>query len=425
MPEGSPLQVVSAPRQSPAGGTGREVYYLDGDTPLCFVVDRELDHRHFTSSALHSYGIETGLYAKAHDLYQGLSRRTPSMIFLDVPDDTTDAIQSIRVLDERSFRGAVQPMSSAGADALESIRSIGERNGLRMLPPLKKPLDRAAIGKVIRKENLGYSSESSQQISLEEVLHTGWLEFWYQPKIDLRKKQLAGVELFARVRHPDRGVLLPEVFIDSASDESLVEFTRQSLAYAIKSRLSFSAIGINFPIAINVALPALCKISVPGLLLDHRLPRGDWPSLMLDVTEDQLAIDPSMSRALVAQLEACDVRLAIDDFGARYLPLARLKELPFTELKLERSIITDCATDKGRVAVCQSIIEMAHNFGAKATAVGIERSSDAHALFRMACDHGQGHLFAQPMSRDRFLQLLKKRTQTAAAPQPTAETRQN
>ena len=81
----------------------------------------------------------------------------------------------------------------------------------------------------------------------------------------------------------------------------------------------------------------------------------------------------------------------------------------FAELKLDRSFVADCATDKGHAAICRTVIEFAHTFDAMAVAVGIEKPADAHALFRMGCDLGQGYLFAQPMAVDRFLMLLKQR----------------
>jgi EAL domain-containing protein (putative c-di-GMP-specific phosphodiesterase class I) len=104
-----------------------------------------------------------------------------------------------------------------------------------------------------------------------------------------------------------------------------------------------------------------------------------------------------------------NVKLAIDDFGRGHSSLAKLKELPFVELKLDRTFVTDCGTDKINAPLCKTVIDLAHNFGSAAVAIGIEKASDALALARMGCDIGQGFLFGQPMPEERFTSLLRER----------------
>jgi EAL domain-containing protein (putative c-di-GMP-specific phosphodiesterase class I) len=92
-----------------------------------------------------------------------------------------------------------------------------------------------------------------------------------------------------------------------------------------------------------------------------------------------------------------------------------MQELPpFAELKLDRAFVADCAIDRGHAAICKSVIDLAHNFGAKAVGVGVEKPVDANALMQMDCDLGQGYLFAQPMAEDRFLALLRQRAERPA-----------
>jgi EAL domain-containing protein (putative c-di-GMP-specific phosphodiesterase class I) len=98
----------------------------------------------------------------------------------------------------------------------------------------------------------------------------------------------------------------------------------------------------------------------------------------------------------------------------------RLDQLPFAELKLDRSFVTDCSTDKVNAPLCKTVIDLAHRFGSVAVAVGIEKASDALALVSMGCDYGQGFLLGQPMPEERFISLLQQRSgahgRPAAAP---------
>jgi EAL domain-containing protein (putative c-di-GMP-specific phosphodiesterase class I) len=397
-------------------------HYLDVRAPLCFVVDKEESHRHFLSLALQSYGIETALFSKPHGLREGLSRRTPDLIFLDVSQAPTETVESVKALAERSYRGPVQLMSDgAEAAVAEQLGQLGQRSALRILPALPKPVDRAAIRKVVRENQLDGSPAVSGQIGLDEALSNNWLEFWYQPKIDLRKKQLAGVETFARVRHPQHGIMLPGAFMESATEQSLIDLTERSIVHALKTGVSFSKIGIAFRLAVNVTVTALLKIPLTKIVREFRREGEEWPGLILDVTEDQIASHLPACRDFMAEAKALGIQLAIDDFGRGFLPLARMNEISFAELKLDRAFVTDCASDKKHAAICKTIVDLAHNFEATAVAVGVEKPADAHTLFRMGCDFGQGYLFAQPMAQDRFITLLKQRAEMARA-RPAAAT---
>jgi EAL domain-containing protein (putative c-di-GMP-specific phosphodiesterase class I) len=106
------------------------------------------------------------------------------------------------------------------------------------------------------------------------------------------------------------------------------------------------------------------------------------------------------------------VRLAIDNFGRAFSSLAKVEELPFEELKLDRSFVADCGTDKVNAPLCKSVIDLAHNFGRYVVAVGIEKAADALALVSMGCDYGQGFLLGQPMPEERFISLLRQRAAT-------------
>lgn len=384
--------------------------------PLCFIIDPEDSHRHFLSLTLQSYGIEASQFSKSYALRDGLSRRSPDLVFFDVSSGSTEMMETLRALAERSYQGPVQPILASGRGEPEPLRQFGARNGLRILPALPKPMDRPTIGKVIRDHGLDGSTTTSERISLDDALAKNWLEFWYQPKIDLRKKVLSGVELFARVRHPEHGVILPGAFMDDASERSLAELTERSLVHALRRGSSFFAeFGVTFRLAVNITIRALNKIPISAIVREHRPKTDNWPGLVLDVTEDQITSDLALSREAAAEIENCDLRLAIDDFGRGYLPLSLFKQVRFAELKLDRALVADCAADKSHTAICKSMVELAHNFDATAVAVGVEKPADAHALFRMGCDLGQGHLFGQPMTEERFLGLLRQRAAMSRA----------
>jgi EAL domain-containing protein (putative c-di-GMP-specific phosphodiesterase class I)/CheY-like chemotaxis protein len=394
--------------QGAADGAGSSVR-----VPVCYVVDDEGSIRHFLSLILHGAGLDTEEFADGKTLAPAIVRRNPELIFLDIGLDSSEAIETVLMLAKRGYFGFVQLVSSRGAAVLEHVRSIGNQHGLQMLPVLKKPFDTSAIVRIMQELKLGHPPTVAARIDLREALRNNWLEFWYQPKIDLRKKQLAGAEAFARVRHPQFGVLSPNAFMPGATEPELTALAELALACALKAGNNFSKLGINLRFAVNIPVNVLVKLSVPDIVRAHRpstaTSTAPWAGLVIDVIEAEIVSDLPLAAEIANKLKHVNVKLAIDNFGRGYSSLARLKELPFSELKLDRAFVCDCGTDRVNAPLCKTVIDLAHNFGSAAVAIGIEKASDALALTSMGCDMGQGFLLGQPMPEGRFVSLLRQR----------------
>jgi EAL domain-containing protein (putative c-di-GMP-specific phosphodiesterase class I) len=280
--------------------------------------------------------------------------------------------------------------------------------------------------KLLADLRLGHPPAVAGRIDLDEALSKGWIEFWYQPKIDLRKKQLVGAETFARARHPTLGVLLPGAFTPGAKESSLVSLSETALSSSLKAGLSFAKLGVNLRMAVNIPVNALVKLAIADIVQTYSPQFEKWPGLIIDVAEEQIVSDLALANDITKKLQHLDVSLAIDNFGRGYSSFARLKELPFAEIKLDRAFVTDCGSDKVNAPLCKTVIDLAHNFGSVAVAVGIEKASDALALVSMGCDYGQGFLLGQPMPEERFISLLKQRANPpgrANAKAPPAQVR--
>src|SRR6478672_12140879 len=186
--------------------------------PLSFVVDDEPSMRHFLSLILHGGGIDTEEFADGPSFRQAMATGRPELVFLNVGLESVDAIESVIALGKLGYFGFVQLMSNRGSAVLEHVKSVGNQHGLQMLPVLKKPFETSAILAIMQELKLGHPAPTAARIELQQAIKSGWIEFWYQPKIDLRKKQLAGVEAFARCRHPQFGILPPGAFMPGATE---------------------------------------------------------------------------------------------------------------------------------------------------------------------------------------------------------------
>jgi len=378
--------------------------------PLCFVVDGDSSVRHFLSLILHGAGIDTEEFADGHMLLAALSRRNPDIIFLNIALESAEAIETVVALGKGGYGGYLQLMSSRGSAVLGHVKSIGDQQRLQMLPSLKKPFETGAVLKILQDLKFGEPPSVAARIDLQEALDNGWLEFWYQPKIDLRRKQLIGAEAFARVRHPQDGVLMPGAFMPGADEASLIKVSEQALTETLKASLYFSKLGVNLKMAVNIPVSAVVKISLADIVQMYRPQFEKWPGLIIDLIEEEIITDLKLAAELADAHAPLNLQLAIDHFGRGVSALARLKQLPFAELKLDRTFVNDCATDKVNAPLCKTVIDLAHNFGSLAVAIGIEKASDAIALVAMGCDYGQGFLLGQPMPQERFISLLRQRT---------------
>jgi EAL domain-containing protein (putative c-di-GMP-specific phosphodiesterase class I) len=380
--------------------------------PLCYVIDEEGSIRHFLSLIMHGASVDTVEFPDGGSLRKALQEQTPDLVFHNISLESGDAIESVITLGKIGFRGHVKLMSTRGAAVLEHVKGIGVQHKLPMLPVLKKPFDTETIVKILQELKLGLPPTVASRLDLQEALDNKWIEFWYQPKIDLRKKQLAGAEAYARARHPSNGIVLPGAFMPGATDASLITLSELALITVLKAGQTFSKLGVNLKLTVNIPVPALVKMSLEEIVREHR-PFGDkWAGLIIHVPEEQIVTDLALATEMSKRLDRYNVKFAIDDFGRGYSSLAKLGELPFAELKLDRAFVADCGTDRVNAPLCKTVIDLAHNFGRTAVAMGIEKAADAIALVSMGCDYGQGFLLGQPMPEERFMSLLRQRAAT-------------
>jgi EAL domain-containing protein (putative c-di-GMP-specific phosphodiesterase class I) len=384
-----------------------------------FVIDDEKGICNFIAMTLATLGVVAESYHTAGHAVSALERRSPDIIFLDVALAGSDAIDVIRSLGAQHYGGVVQLMSGSDAQLLEDIRRIGARHGLNMRTPLQKPFRADAVREAIG--SLQLKGEPLRLVELDDALARGWLEMWYQPKIDLRTMMFVGAEALVRCNHPQYGVLKPESFLFGASDKALEVFTDFALITTLNDWDDVARAGFPMHTAVNVSIGTLTNINVPALIREHRPKNDKWPGLILEVTESDVVKDVALAHEVSTQLRIYGITFSIDDFGKGYSSFARLRELPFVELKLDYSFVKNCSSDTHNAGICRAIIELAHHFGALAVAEGLENAADLETIHGMDCDLGQGFFIAPPMPKTKLITLLRKRASLVPAPAPTAE----
>lgn len=385
---------------------------VDMRPALCLVCDGASSIRHFLSLIMQGAGVDAKEFANGAAMRHAIGEKTVDLVIIDVPMDVSDPVETINALAQSGFKGAVQLISDRGTAAMEQVRQVGERVGIRMLPALKKPLALAPVQKIIKDLKIGLPPAPAARIRLDEALANNWIEFWYQPKIDLRRKRLAGVEAFPRVRHPQYGVLMPETFMPGAQLPEMAKLTEFAIVNAINIQQQFSSFGLQLPVAINVDAATLSTLPVVELVRSVCADIEAWPGLVIDIPEVQIVSEIGLAVELAAKLSPIKVKLAVDDAGRAHAKLAKAEVAPFAELKLDSLFVANCADDKINTPICRTVVGLAKRFGGSVVANGVSKAADSFALQTMGCQFGQGPLLGQPMSKERFMSLLRQRGAT-------------
>ena len=210
------------------------------------------------------------------------------------------------------------------------------------------------------------------KVTLADVLRLDWFDLWYQPKIDLRGRYLVGAEALVRARRPDGSMLSPAAFLPGAAEADMLALTERVILTALRDFEDYAAQGVSLKLSVNVPASAFIKLPIAKMLREERPAAETWPGLILEVTEDEVMHDLAIAQEVADELRALNCSLALDDFGAGYSSLARLRQLPFSELKIDRSYVTNCHADKVNGGLCETIVELAKRFALKTVAEGIE-----------------------------------------------------
>lgn len=388
---------------------------VDAKTSLCLVCDEESSIRHFLSLILQGAGVDTEEFADGAALRHAIAGKPADLVFIDVALDASDSIESIGALAQAGYRGSVQLMSTRGSAVLDRVRNIGEQAKLTMLPSLKKPFDAASILKIVHALKIGLPPTVAARIGLDEALNNNWLEFWLQPKIDLRYKQLCGAEAAARVRHPQFGAIGPETFMPAASDADRLRLAERGLVSVMRAQRRIAALGLHLPMAMDIDFATLQNLDVAGIVHGEQAAHAPFPGIVFDIREAQVAKQIPLAVEVAEKLKPLRIGLAMDNVGRSHAELVKAPALPFAELKLDPVFVAECGSDKTHVPLCRTVIDFAHQAGIRASACGIAKAADLLALLSLGCDYGQGPLLGQPMVEDRFVSLLRQRAATAVA----------
>ena len=238
------------------------------------------------------------------------------------------------------------------------------------------------------------------QKNIRFALESNQFELFYQPKVNLRTKELVGAEALIRWRHPERGLLSPAEFLHHIENTDLdIKIGEWVIATALAQLNHWRSKDLDIEISINISgfhleSPLFLECLQQQLAHYTDMPVGN---LQIEVLETVALKDIAIVREIIEACREIGVGFALDDFGTGYSSLSYLSSLPIDTLKIDQSFVRDMLTDEGDRAIVIGVIALAKAFHRQTVAEGIETEEHYQMLLEMGCEIGQGYGIARPM----------------------------
>jgi EAL domain-containing protein (putative c-di-GMP-specific phosphodiesterase class I)/CheY-like chemotaxis protein len=361
------------------------------------VVDDEPGVVDFIGAAARNCGYAVASTAKASEFLSLVDAFRPTLIVMDLHLPDTDGVELLRMLVKRGCKDPILLMSGVDERVLATAYELGVSHGLTMYGMLSKPVMYADL-----QTKLAAAQKQDRALNhaeLQRGLAAGEIVPYYQPKASLTARGwvIDGVDAVARWQHPRLGLVMPDEFVPLAERTGVIgELTSQVLAHALKQMRHWNDEGLRLTCAINLPPTLVTDLSFPdrvaALLAQHAL---DGSQLGLEITETATMQNPTTTMDILTRLRVKRINLALDDFGTGYSSLTQLYQMPFNEMKIDKSLVTNVPHSREANTMVGSLIELGHNLGLKICAEGVENRAALDMLAIMGCDRCQGFFISR------------------------------
>lgn len=388
----------------------RQILILDDDPFILKTTDfmlRQLGHQQINTAQC------------AEEALERIANATPpiDIVLCDLNMPDIDGIEFLRRLGEVHYCGGVALISGEDERTLSTAGSLASGYELALLGAIAKPLSVKKLEAILQRWNgpKKASQPHAEVISfsakeLLEAIQEGQFIPYFQPKVNLHTSGVVGMEALARWQHPQHGMIFPDTFIPLIEESGLIDELTISIAnQAFKQLNEWRKQGFDLKVAVNISMKSLMDLGFTDRFLGMISAAGlENESVILEVTESQFMAERLHSLNNLIRLRMKKITISIDDFGTGYSSLSQLRELPFDELKIDKSFVQNAAVDVKAHSILESGIRMGKTLGMNVIAEGVESEEDWFRLEEMGCDLAQGYFIARPMPAEDVLPWLRQ-----------------
>jgi len=348
---------------------------------------------------------------------QCLARNRYDLLLSDLMMPCMDGVQLIQKVGSLDNPPALAVMSVASRRMLAGVGQLAKNLGLNVAGLISKPVQ--AIEVLRLREFLDTTRHQATVISADSPSHSretlvdamksGDIQAWFQPKKSLRDGRIVAAEALVRWAHPTQGALLPKDFLADIERLSLdSELMLLMLDQALSAQARWRQDGYEVPVSINLPTHLLDQHDLPDRLM-RAVKRCDARprQITFELMESSMTQALSNYYAGACRLRMMGFGLAQDDFGQGFSSYFNLLSTPFSELKIDRSLVHGCVENDSQASTLESIVKLGKKLGLTTVAEGVETASELAFLRSIQCDQAQGFLIAKGVSLEAFGALLR------------------
>lgn len=389
-----------------------------GANQRILILDDEPDVGAFVCSAAQMMGLHCSATTDATSFLSELAPET-TLILLDLMMPKMDGIELLRLLASQDCKSGILLMSGVGSRVLETAEQLAQSLGLNVIGHLNKPFRLKELQTILERNTAPRVSPAiqpkTQDIVKDEELfgaiERDEFELHYQPQIEIATGFVTGVEALVRWRHPTRSLIFPDNFIGRMEKLGLIDKLGWIVVdHAMREVGQFADSHGTIPtLSLNVSVHSLRDLEFPDKFLSLAAKNGmSAKNVTIEITESGLIKELSATLDVLTRLRMKQVQLSIDDFGTGYAMMQQLRNVPATELKIDKSFVQNIhCNDRDRVMV-QKTIEIGHDLGMKVVGEGVETQEQLNFLRTNHCDAAQGYLFSRPLPAGALSSWLDK-----------------
>ena len=389
-------------------------------SPDCrvLVVDDDPFTRNMIARGLGKLGISSVFSAESGEQARSLleARGSVDLIFCDLGMPGEDGVTLMRNLAADHAGSGIVLISAISEKLLRVVGDLVAAHGLWLIGTLAKPLGGTELRQVLERWSAGPDqAHAARQPQLtvdrfRQAIQHGEIEVHVQPQCAPGDGRLLGVEALSRWSTPEIGLVFPDTFIPFATTHGLInELTDYVIRRVLDALAHWDEHGLHITAAINIAATTLHRVDLPDFIHGECAQRNlDVKRLILELTEAGIVDNLSKSLDVVSRLYLAGIELSLDDFGTGHATLSQLRQLPFSEIKLDRSFVGAMMTDPEARTIVESSCELAHRLGLRCVAEGVEDTEALAEVRRLTCSGVQGYLIARPMPIQDFLDWARE-----------------
>ncbi|MGB5475261.1 MAG: EAL domain-containing protein [Gammaproteobacteria bacterium] len=261
--------------------------------------------------------------------------------------------------------------------------------------------------------NAGSRKQLALETNLRKALERNELQIFYQPKIDIIRNTIVGVEALLRWHRPGMGYISPKEFIPIAEESGMImPIGEWVLHTAFRQLKAWHDAGFTeLTMSVNLSSVQLARTGFENVLESALVESGINPALAeLEVTENVAMKNMDAAAATLEKFKKMGVTIAMDDFGTGYSSLSYLRRLPIDTVKIDQSFVCEIPDNMEDVLIAQAIIAMAESLNMSLVVEGIETVRQLNFFKQQGCRVVQGYLFSKPVEAAAILEMLRAET---------------